>query len=414
MFSNSVFKWLALILIVYILINNRGMFTNNSNLTTPSTNVSQNIIEEAKKLEGSSEPEKTPEQKLLESLTIPDNTTNNRDGESQAVTPNNRPLNKEEEELLQQVIKLKEVAEKTKELAPVDPNNASRKKSRMFSDQDLSLMDFSVNAKKRSGMLIEDVIRGKNSPVFCGSSVKLHYKLNDPDGNEVYSSRSLGEPLTVKIGGGEIIKGLENGIIGMKAGGIRKITIPANYAFDDPKFKGKGPENLKMIAEVELQEIINPLKNSSKMPLRIFDDITPNYSGGILEVVCGQEVSVNYALWNMKGELIATSVADDKTEKSPGKSKLKTQISMPLTFKLGSGEVPLALEAAVSGNEDVGTLRIGGKRTLIIPPDYLKTLSGKPLDKKIFDGAKIPQNEAVILEVELLKVEGKEMPKVRF
>ena len=80
------------------------------------------------------------------------------------------------------------------------------------------------------------------------------YETSAPDkkGREFDSSRHGGEPFRFALGAGKVIKGWDQGVVGMKIGGRRRLTIPADLAYGD---KGAGsviPPGATLVFEVEL------------------------------------------------------------------------------------------------------------------------------------------------------------------
>ncbi len=105
-----------------------------------------------------------------------------------------------------------------------------------------------------SQLKIEDIIIGTGNEVASGSSVIIHYKGTLSDGSTFDSSYERGEPFETKIGVGQVIQGWDEGVIGMKAGGKRKLTIPPEMGYGDQAV-GPIPANSTLIFEVELIEV---------------------------------------------------------------------------------------------------------------------------------------------------------------
>ena len=95
---------------------------------------------------------------------------------------------------------------------------------------------------------------GEGSEVKEGDTVVMNYKGTLEDGTQFDSSYDRGEPFETQIGVGQVIKGWDMGIPGMKVGGKRKLTIPADLAYGD-RAVGNIPANSTLIFEVELLEI---------------------------------------------------------------------------------------------------------------------------------------------------------------
>jgi FKBP-type peptidyl-prolyl cis-trans isomerase len=101
---------------------------------------------------------------------------------------------------------------------------------------------------------IEDLQVGTGPEVKSGDTVVIHYKGTLTDGTPFDSSYDRNEPYETQIGVGTVIKGWDLGVVGMKVGGKRKLTIPANLAYGE-QGSGQIPPNATLIFELELLEI---------------------------------------------------------------------------------------------------------------------------------------------------------------
>src|SRR5882757_7033326 len=80
-------------------------------------------------------------------------------------------------------------------------------------------------------LLMEDVRHGTGAEAQAGQTVSVHYVGTLTDGKKFDSSRDRGEPFTFKLGAGQVIKGWDQGVAGMKIGQLRKLTIPPHLAY---------------------------------------------------------------------------------------------------------------------------------------------------------------------------------------
>ncbi len=101
---------------------------------------------------------------------------------------------------------------------------------------------------------IEDTKVGEGKEVKSGDTISINYKGALMDGTEFDSSYKRNQPFETKIGVGNVIKGWDQGIIGLKVGGKRKLTIPSALAYG-PTAKSSIPANSALIFEVELMGI---------------------------------------------------------------------------------------------------------------------------------------------------------------
>ena len=101
----------------------------------------------------------------------------------------------------------------------------------------------------------EDLLVGKGATAEAGQDVLVHYVGWLTNGQQFDSSRARRDPLDFALGAGDVIKGWDEGITGMKVGGKRKLTIPAELAYGDQGCGGVIPPPATLIFEVELLEI---------------------------------------------------------------------------------------------------------------------------------------------------------------
>ena len=105
------------------------------------------------------------------------------------------------------------------------------------------------------GLLKEDLVVGKGAGAESGHDVVVHYVGWLTDGRQFDSSRARRDPLDFALGAGDVIKGWDQGIEGMKVGGKRRLTIPAELAYGDQGCGGVIPPQATLVFEVELLEI---------------------------------------------------------------------------------------------------------------------------------------------------------------
>lgn len=137
--------------------------------------------------------------------------------------------------------------------APVaDEGNASEdsaKKSVSFSTDTKS--DLKVLA---GGVSIDDKKIGEGPSAKAGSKLSIRYIGKLKSNNKQFDSNTKGKPLSFKVGQGEVIKGMETGVIGMKAGGERRVVIPAAVAYGSKSQPGI-PANSDLIFDIKVLKI---------------------------------------------------------------------------------------------------------------------------------------------------------------
>ncbi|KAK4498237.1 hypothetical protein PRZ48_010894 [Zasmidium cellare] len=112
-----------------------------------------------------------------------------------------------------------------------------------------------LGVKKIQGVTIDDKKLGSGPAAKSGDRVGMRYIGKLSKNGKVFDSNKKGKPFSFKLGVGEVIKGWDIGVVGMTAGGERRITIPANLAYGS---KGAGkdiPPNSELVFDVKLLEI---------------------------------------------------------------------------------------------------------------------------------------------------------------
>jgi peptidylprolyl isomerase len=83
-------------------------------------------------------------------------------------------------------------------------------------------------------LVIEDEIVGEGTEATPGSTVVTHYVgVAHSTGEEFDASWNRGEPLAFRVGVGQVIQGWDSGLLGMRVGGRRKLTIPPHLGYGD-------------------------------------------------------------------------------------------------------------------------------------------------------------------------------------
>jgi peptidylprolyl isomerase len=246
-----------------------------------------------------------------------------------------------------------------------------------------------------SGLRYSDHETGEGRAAEMGDIVTIHLSIwnvldsadlfEDWSGDSVRMSQSIGstkehnQPAKIILGSGEFIKGSDEGIVGMKPGGIRTIVIPSNLAYG-PTGAGPVPPNTDIKLYVELLEakpvpVVNPWDYDST---RI--QTTPSgLQYVMIEEGSGEKadsndiVTVHYSGYLSDGEKFDSSIERDEA----------------LTFTLGVGQVIPGWE------EGISLLSPGGKAKLFIPPQ----LAYGERDMGV-----IPPNSTLIFDVELIDV----------
>jgi FKBP-type peptidyl-prolyl cis-trans isomerase len=108
-----------------------------------------------------------------------------------------------------------------------------------------------------TGVQKEDIIVGTGAVAAPGDKVTVHYVGTLTDGKVFDSSRDRGAPFSFNLGTGQVIRGWDEGVAGMRVGGTRKLVIAPDYGYGDRAI-GPIPRNSTLVFEVELLGVEKP------------------------------------------------------------------------------------------------------------------------------------------------------------
>ena len=216
---------------------------------------------------------------------------------------------------------------------------------------------------------VETVKEGSGEPIRAGQLIKVHYKgylavdsaivnksATDSTVEAPYFANSYysEKPLEFTVGVGQVIEGWDKGLVGMKIGEVRKLSVPSVMAYGDNSLEGI-PPNSDLMFVVELVHAEKPLE-ADKFPadveklkwrdmgrgLKIFDEKVGNGKAN----VSGNVIKVHYTGWLLSGRKFGSS-------KDLGK---------PLEAVMGAGKMIKGWETGLDG------MREGGVRWLRVSP----------------------------------------------
>ena len=227
--------------------------------------------------------------------------------------------------------------------------------------------------KTASGLEYADEKEGTGEMPKTGQTVLVHYTgwlwENNTKGKKFDSSKDRNAPFVFPVGEGRVIKGWDEGVATMKVGGVRSLLIPPSLAYGERGAGGVIPANATLLFEVELLDVMKKTESGLEYrDIKVGDGPAPQR---------GQTCSVHYTGWLWQG------AKGKKFDSSVDRGR-------PFSFPVGEGQV-------IPGwDEGVATMKVGGKRELLIPAELVYGARGA--------GRDIPPNATLIFEVELLDV----------
>jgi FKBP-type peptidyl-prolyl cis-trans isomerase len=106
-----------------------------------------------------------------------------------------------------------------------------------------------------TGLHIDDTRIGDGAVATAGQTVSVHYTGWLENGTKFDSSKDRDDPFNFRLGAGSVIRGWDEGVAGMKVGGVRRLTIPPQLGYGDRGAGGVIPPKATLVFEVELLAI---------------------------------------------------------------------------------------------------------------------------------------------------------------
>jgi len=111
-------------------------------------------------------------------------------------------------------------------------------------------VDLAASRKTPSGLYVRDISEGSGATLASGQTVEMRYVGSFADGKVFDSNPAPKPPFSFRLGGGQVIKGWDEGLVGMKVGGRRQLVIPSALAYG-PNDYGPIPGNSVLVFTVE-------------------------------------------------------------------------------------------------------------------------------------------------------------------
>ena len=145
------------------------------------------------------------------------------------------------------------------ELDPDDPNPTLFAMAPDTNQADASALGGPLDAPDTqitaSGLKITELNVGEGAEAASGQTVQVHYRGTLENGKQFDASYGRGTPFTFPLGAGRVIKGWDEGVVGMKVGGKRKLVIPPDLAYGSRGAGSVSPPNATLVIEGELLDV---------------------------------------------------------------------------------------------------------------------------------------------------------------
>ena len=145
------------------------------------------------------------------------------------------------------------------ELDPEDPNPTLFAMAPDNTSADVSALGGPLESADTritaSGLKITELSVGDGAEASAGQTVVVHYRGTLENGKQFDASYDRVTPFSFPLGAGRVIKGWDEGVVGMKVGGKRKLVIPPDLAYGSRGAGGVIPPNATLTFEVELLDV---------------------------------------------------------------------------------------------------------------------------------------------------------------
>lgn len=227
-------------------------------------------------------------------------------------------------------------------------------------------------------LVIDDVVDGTGKEAATGDYLVMHYVgVRHSDGGQFDASWDRGQTFSFTLGEGRVIQGWDQGIVGMKVGGRRLLSIPADLAYGDQARGEDIPANSALVFVVDLVAVATP-PTVENAPAPVTELEVSVLEDGVGEVVAeGDTVSIHYrAVLQTTGEVFASS----------------WESGQPAIFQVAAPES----QTIAAWDQAIPGLRVGDVVRMVIPPELGIT----------DDTGQIPADATIITELTILEIVG--------
>jgi peptidylprolyl isomerase len=276
----------------------------------------------------------------------------------------------------------KEKKEKAKPAADKKEPNAKAAKGQAKKDSNTTKRNIKLNEEitTASGLKYKVTEIGSGRKVEIGDKVSVHYTGKLTNGTKFDSSKDRNQPFSFKVGGGQVIRGWDEGLALLNIGDKATLTIPPSIGYGE-RDMGTIPPNSTLVFDIEVLDASTPVKAA---PYDVKGKDTLTTDSGLKYIIVkkgdgaraenGKTVDVHYTGYLMDGKTFDSSVERGE----------------PISFPLGQGMVIKGWE------EGIALMHVGDKMRLLIPSDLAYGPNGA--------GGVIPPNATLIFDVELMNV----------
>lgn len=234
------------------------------------------------------------------------------------------------------------------------------------------------NGDAPTELVVDDLVEGTGKEAATGDYLVMHYVgVRHSDGGQFDASWDRGETFSFTLGAGRVIQGWDQGIVGMKVGGRRLLSIPADLAYGDTARGEDIPANSALVFVVDLVAAATPptVENAPAPVTELEVTVLEDGSGDV--VAEGDTISMHYrAVLQTTGEVFASS----------------WESGQPAIFQVAAAES----QAIPAWDEAIPGLRVGDVVRLVIPPELGIT----------DETGQIPADATIITELTILEIVG--------